>query len=264
MNQIIKQKRLNKPYKEKETKKLMENKLLIAILILSTITLNTAYSEDVCRYIEGQTIFRCDDALPNLIIIPGTEQNLTIYCCLTGDSYNNTNSYQGNIKILPNYTYRNEYFENGTMISEILIKFYNASKWISAYYLPEDITGFQTFPVIITFKAPTFSNEYKEGMILNARFDLSIHILGKMIPQLAIIPNIMLPADYKTVDYRIYIYIVGAVVLLLVLFIITFKNNRINHKVKGLFRKLKSKAKKQETKEEPKVEQKKEDEKKHE
>ncbi|MFA5333046.1 MAG: hypothetical protein WC376_00945 [Candidatus Nanoarchaeia archaeon] len=233
------QTKIKNNYKEQETKKTMEKKLLITILMLLTLTLSAAFSEDVCRYIEGQTIFRCNDAMPNLVIVPGTEQNLTIYCCLTGEDYNNTDVYEGNIDITFNESYRTQYVENGTRMTQYNIDYYNASKWISAYYLPENITGFETFSVIITFKAPAFSNEYKASMSLKARFDLSIDIFGDMIPQLAILPIIKLPIDYKPIDYKIYIYSIGGAFLLIILLVITFKNNKINQKIKRLFKKHK-------------------------
>ena len=252
-------------YKWQEPKKVMNKKLLTALLIISIISINTAFSEDVCKYIAGQTIFRCDNSMPNLVIIPGTEQNLTINCCLTGDSYNNTDVYEADINIVLNETFMNQYMENGTRITETNLVIYNSSKWIADYYLPENIAGFQAFPVTITYKTPLFSNEYIKGAVLKSRFDLSVNIPGTMIPQLAILPNIMLPADYKPKDYMIYVYLISGAALLLALFIITFKSSKINQKVKGLLRKLKRTQKKYDTHQEPKIEQKKEgEEKKHE
>jgi hypothetical protein len=234
----------------------MDKKLLIAILTISIISINIAFSEDVCKYVAGQTIFRCDNSMPNLVITPGTEQNLTINCCLTGDSYNNTDNYNAHINIVLNQSFGKQYVENETRITEINLVIYNSSKWIADYYLPENITGFQAFPVTITYKTPLFSNEYIKGAVLKSRFDLSVNIPGTMIPQLAILPNIMLPADYKPIDYMIYVYLIGGAVLLAILFIITFKSSKINQKVKGLLGKLKRKEKKQETQKEPKVEKK--------
>jgi hypothetical protein len=234
MNQI----KVNKTYKYKKTKNNMEKKLLISFLIISLISINTVFCEDVCRYIPGQTIFRCDDSMPSLVIVPGTEQNLTINCCVTGDSYNNNNTYKTNLDIINDESFGNQYIdENGTRIYETRVVKYNSSKWISAYYLPEDIKGFETFEVKITYKTPLYDSEYKASVILKSRFDLSINIPGKMIPKLAILPNIILPIDYKPLDYRIYVLIGIGAVALLILLIITFKSNKINQKLKRLLKK---------------------------
>lgn len=261
--------RVNNTYKYKKAKNNMEKKLLISILIISLISINTAFSEDVCRYIPGQTIFRCDDSMPSLVIEPGTEQNLTITCCLTGDAYNNNNTYKTNLDIIEDESFGNQYIdENGTRIYETRVVKYNSSKWIIAYYLPENIKGFETFEVKITYKTPLYDSEYKASVILKSRFDLSVNIPGKMIPKLAILPNIMLPIDYKPLDYRILVLIGIGGTALLILLIITFKSNRFNQKMKRLFKKHKKheahhESHKEEHKEQ-KVEKKEEEGKKHE
>lgn len=247
-NNILKMK------KNQQTKKISTPILIFIILLL---TINTGFSqEDVCRYISGQTIFRCNEAMPNVVITPGQETNLTIYCCLTGDAYNNSNTYQTNINIVFNETFGRQYVVNGERITETSKTFYNASQWISKYYLPENVTGFEAFEVIITFNAPMHHSYYKENMVVKSRFDLSINIPGKMIPQLAILPNVRLPADYKPLDYKIYVYTISGAVLLLILILITFKNNKFNQKVRKFFKKSKRTEKKQEEKEEKKEQEK--------
>ncbi|MFA5303404.1 MAG: hypothetical protein WC393_02620 [Candidatus Nanoarchaeia archaeon] len=233
------QTKIKNNYKEQETKKTMEKRLLITTLMLLTLTLSPAFSEDVCRYIAGQTMFRCNDVLPNIVLIPGQEQNLTVYCCLTGDGLENITINNVNLKILTNETSRKQISEESELKVITILKFYNASNWIINSYIPENIYGFEAFPITLTFQMPYFTNEISVGEIVKARFDVSVDINGNMVAQQSILPNIMLPADYKPIDYKVYIYSIGGAFLLIILLVITFKNNKINQKIKRLFKKHK-------------------------
>lgn len=246
-------KRLDNPYKIKRHTKLMQkmkiNSILAIFVALSFIGQGFCETEDVCRYIPGQTIFRCNDAMPNVVITPGQETNLTIYCCLTGDLYNNTDKYNLIFNKVPYESYSSQSSEGGLRVIHQNIDYYNSTKWISNYYVPETISGFNSFPVIITYSPPLFDSVYDGGLMLKSRLDLSVDIPGKMVLKYAIIPSVRLPIDYKPINYYAAVaFLSTATLAALILFILTFKNNRIYQNIKKSFKKKSKKI--SETKEE--------------
>ncbi|HLE06923.1 MAG TPA: hypothetical protein VI790_06210 [Candidatus Nanoarchaeia archaeon] len=214
----------------------------IALIIL--LTIGCASAEDVCRYIPGQTIFKCNDVLPNIVVMPGTSANLTIYCCLTGDTLNNTETnYNTQITIIHNETFRKQISTNGTLSIQENLKIYKASDWITSIDAPESLLGFEEFPIKVELSIP-YDNSLYPAEIIKARFDVLVDLPGGMAPNIAVLPNIIISQGWAPINYNlIYTVIIVSIIIIAGLFI--FKRLKRNKMMKeAMTKELSSKTKK--------------------
>ncbi len=178
-----------------KSSQLLSNSMKRLLLIL--LLLNASLADNVCKYVPGQTIFRCDNVVPTSVITPGTEGEITVYCCFTGDLFNNSDEYSIITDIVTNHTFRKQHvYPNGSVWVSSNNTIYQASYWITSVDAPESAKGFTPFPVTIHFKMPSSGEGFLPGALFKARVDVMADLPGALTPNIPVLPNIMIPSDW--------------------------------------------------------------------
>jgi len=208
------------------------NQMRKLLLLIPLLMMSAVMADDVCRYTPGQTIFRCNDVLPNAVIAPGTTGNITIYCCLTGDDYNTTDEYNVIINVITNYTHNKRITDpNGTVYYQLVTDDYEPSRWITSIDYPTTASGFEAFPITIYFNMPSYGSGFLPSTSFRGRFEVMMDIPGGASPNIVIFPLIQIPGDWNPLNYPLMIGLPVAAVIGIVVGIM-FKKKRCHKKMK--------------------------------
>jgi len=200
------------------------------MLLLLPLLLNITFADEVCKYIPGQTIFRCDNVLPNIVFTPGGSGNLTIYCCLTGNNFNTTDKYPVSVTIITNKTFRKQVTDaNGAIKVETNLKIYDGSYWITSVDAPDSYKGFEAFPITVHFNTPASYPKFSPGALLKARFDVLMNIPGSMAPNIAVLPNMIVSQDWNPFNWTLILFIVTIISIVVA---IIFKKAKQHKKIR--------------------------------
>jgi len=183
---------------------------LLKIGFIGLLMINIAFAESACKYFNGTFTLRCNNLYPNSIIMPGSSGSITIQCCFTGDYYlNNNETVPVIIQALSNHSYIRQNGTENTLITED----YPATQFIKSIDYPEEIAGFTDFNIVINYELPEHSFVFYPGAVLFSRVDVRVDAPIGFVPNIALMPKVVIPSSYKPFNTNLLLYLAGASIL---------------------------------------------------
>jgi len=167
----------------------------LSILLIALIILNAGFSSTAaCSYSPTNYVWHCSNNSPGVSITPGSEGELTFYCCYTGPGLNDTDEYNLHIEKLFNYT-RSVQQQNGSYLIEFTD--YVASDFITSIDYPQVVNPNIDIPITVHFSMPDYDENYAPSTAIRARTDVMLNTGGAFILNNAVIIRVVIPAEWE-------------------------------------------------------------------
>ncbi|MBD3312559.1 hypothetical protein GF352_03860 [archaeon] len=164
-------------------------------LLTSLLIISGALGVRECVYDPRGFTFHCSNNMPGTSIGPGDEGNITIVCCFTERSFQDSDeTLPVQVEVKGHWFHR---VQNPDGSWNEINDTYPASQWITNVSYPERVKGFESFPVVIEYSLPESSPAYQAGAVIQSRVDIMVVMEGGIVPNNAVYPQIRIPDDWE-------------------------------------------------------------------